>query len=315
MRAAFFYNMNKTKTMKSYLNLILLVLTISIFNLNKAKAQHPSPVDMLYQPLDDYFRFSGAGGGSLYGLFKPSGAASGIMSLDANFNLKEKIANSRRKISTLSVDFKIHPFVNSLIQSGDSLDVRRFIFQDNDFRLQFGVRFTRLKEREKLPNLGFKSYAQGFADIIILPFQVSNSVDPTQNKGFTTLSINAGGKFGIISKFMGGNFGINANPQVDMLLILDGTNSKALEEVTLRNVSAAVLAATPRSARGYVGAGVKIEVPLNDFIISFDVRRYFKMGSGPELAGLTDKTQFSIGGIATGSIFKNSKKKNKDKDK
>jgi hypothetical protein len=37
------------------------------------------------------------------------------------------------------------------------------------------------------------------------------------------------------------------------------------------------------------------------------------MGSGPELEGITDKTQFSIGGIATGSIFKNSKRKNKEK--
>jgi hypothetical protein len=299
--------------MKTLLSSIFLSLTLYFINIDIAKAQQPSPVDMLYQPLDDYFRFSGAGGGSLYGLFKPSGAASGIMSLDANFNLNEKVENAKRKISTLSFNFKIHPFVNSLIQSGDSMDVRRFIFQDNDFRLQFGARFTKLKEREKLPNLGFKSYSQGFVDFVILPFQVSNSVDPTQNKGFTTLSVNAGGKFGIITKFMGGNFGINANPQVDMLLILDGSDSKALEEVTLRNVSTTILDALPKSARAYIGTGVKIEIPLNDFIISFDIRRYFKMGSGPELEGITDKTQFSIGGIATGSIFKNSKRKNKEK--
>lgn len=300
--------------MKKYLKQFSILVSISILFIGKALAQQPVPIDMLYQPLDDYFRFSGAGGGSLYGLFKPSGAASGIMSLDANFNLKEKVENAKRKINTLAVNFKIHPFVNSLIGSGDSIDVRRFIFQDNDFRVQFGARFTRLKEREKLPNLGFKSYAQGFADIIILPFQVSNSVDPTENKGFTTLSINAGGKFGIIGKFMGGKFGISANPQLDMLLILDGANSKALEEVTIRNVSTALLDALPRSARAYIAGGVKIEVPLNDFILSFDIRRYFKIGSGPELAGLTDRTQFSIGGVATGTIFKNVKRK-KDKDK
>jgi hypothetical protein len=300
--------------MKCFLKYSLIILSVSVICSSKTFAQHPVPVDMLYQPLDDYFRFSGAGGGSLYGLFKPSGAASGIMSLDANFNLKEKVENAKRKINTLSVNFKIHPFVNSLIGSGDSIDVRRFIFQDNDFRIQFGARFTRLKEREKLPNLGFKSYAQGFADVIVLPFQVSNSVNPTQNKGFTTLSINAGGKFGIITKFMGGNFGISANPQLDMLLILDGSDSKALEEITIANVSTAVLDAMPRSARAYIGGGVKIEVPLNDFIISFDVRKYFKMGNGPELEGLTDNTQFSIGGVATGTIFKNVKKK-KSKEK
>jgi hypothetical protein len=99
-----------------------------------------------------------------------------------------------------------------------------------------GARFTRLREREKLPNLGFKQYAQGFVDLIIVPYQLANSVNPTLNRGFTTLSFNAGGKFGLITKFLGGNFGINANPQLDMLLILDGSDSKALEEVTIRNV-------------------------------------------------------------------------------
>lgn len=300
--------------MKSFIYAFL-ILGITLIKTDNLLAQHPTPVNMLYQPMDDYFRFSGAGGGNLYGFLKPSGAASGILSLDGNFNLSEKVVNSKRKITTLAVGFKIHPFVNSLIQSGDSMDVRRLIFQDNDFRVQFGARFTRLREKEKFPNLGFKSYAQGFADIIILPFQVINSVDPSQNKGFTTMSINAGGKFGIITKFMGGSFGISANPQLDMLLILDGTDSKALEEVTLRTVSTAVLDAMPKSARGYIGGGVKVEIPLNDFILTFDIRRYFKMSNGPELEGITDKTLFSVGGVAMGSIFKNNKKKEKDKVK
>ena len=295
-----------------YLSVLLLAFGLQ----SPLFAQHPTPIDMLYQPLDDFFRFSGAGGGSLYGLFKPSGAASGILSLDGNFNLKEKVEKAKRKINTLSVNFKIHPFINTLIESGDSMDVRRFAFQDNDFRMQFGARLTRLKENEKMPNFGFKSFAQGFVDLIVVPYQVANSVNATQNKGFTTLSFNAGGKFGIITKFMGGNFGITANPQVDMLFILDGGNSKALEEVTIRNVSTTVLDAMPRSARGYVAGGLKIEIPLNDFMISFDIRHYFKLGSGAELEGLTNNTLFSIGGIAMGSIFKNrNKKKDKPKDR
>jgi hypothetical protein len=182
------------------------------------------------------------------------------------------------------------------------------------FRIQMGARFTRLREREKLPNLGFKQYAQGFVDLIIVPYQLANSVNPTLNRGFTTLSFNAGGKFGLITKFLGGNFGINANPQLDMLLILDGSDSKALEEVTIRNVSPAILDALPRTARGYIGGGIKIEIPLNDFMLSFDIRRYYKLGSGEELVGLTDRTMFSIGGIAMGSIFKNRKKKERKKE-
>jgi len=271
-------------------------------------AQHPTPVDMLYEPLQEYFRVSGAGGGNLYGLNKASGAASGILGIDGNFNINEKVVKAKRKIQTASISFKIHPFVNTLIESADSMDIRRFTFQDNDFRIMLGGRFTQMKEREKYPNLGSKTFMQGFVDLIIVPYQVENSI--AGNKGFTTLSLNAGGKFGVITKFLGGKFGITANPQVDMLFIMDGSNSTALEEVTLKDVSN--LASLPRTARGYIGGGLKVEIPLNDFVISFDFRRYFSAGSGPELVGLTNRTLFSFGGVATGAIFKNrTKKKNR----
>ena len=208
------------------------------------------------------------------------------------------------------IDFKIHPFINTLLESGDSIDVRRFAFQDNDFRIQFGGRFTHLKEREKNPNMGSKTFAQGFLDIIIVPYQIESSV--AGNKGFTSLSLNMGGKFGVMGKFMGGTFGITANPQLDLLFLMDGPNSTALEEVTRKDLSglAAIGTTAAKSARGYVAGGLKIEIPLNDFILSFDIRRYFKMGAGAELEGLTNNTLFSIGGIAMGSIFKNRSKKN-----
>jgi hypothetical protein len=74
----------------------IIALVLGVFT--EASAQHPTPIDMLYQPLDDFFRFSGAGGGSLYGLFKPSGAASGILSLDGNFNLSEKMPMQKEKL-------------------------------------------------------------------------------------------------------------------------------------------------------------------------------------------------------------------------
>lgn len=281
----------------------------------KVYAQHPSPVDMLYAPLENYFRFSGAGGGNLYDFYKSSGAASGVLSFDGNFNLSEKVANTRRRINTVGVSFKVHPFINTLIESADSMDVRRFAFQDNDFRIQFGARFTHLKEKEKFPNLGFKRFAQGFVDLIIVPYQVENSVDPNNNTGFTTLSLNAGGKFGIMTKFMGGTFGMTINPQVDLLFIVNAPNSNALEEViygeTTINNSAANLAALPQTARGYAAGGVKIEVPLNDFVLSFDIRRYYKIGNGEEMPGMTNNTLFSVGGVAMGSILKNRKKKDK----
>jgi hypothetical protein len=39
------------------------------------------------------------------------------------------------------------------------------------------------------------------------------------------------------------------------------------------------------------------------------------MGNSPELEGITDNTLFSVGGVVMGSIFKNNKKKEKDKAK
>lgn len=302
--------------MKTKITFYLSLFAFLFFmQMQKAYTQHPSPVDMLYAPLENYFRFSGAGGGNLYDFYKSSGAASGVLSFDGNFNLSEKVANARRKINTVGVSFKVHPFINTLIESADSMDVRRFAFQDNDFRIQFGARFTHLKEKEKFPNLGFKRFTQGFVDIIIVPYQVENSVDPNNNTGFTTLSLNAGGKFGIMTKFMGGTFGATINPQLDFLFIVDAPNSTALEEViygeTTINNSAASLAALPQTARGYVAGGVKIEIPLNDFVLSFDIRRYYNIGNGEDMPGMTSNTLFSVGGVAMGSILKNRKKKEK----
>ncbi len=300
--------------MNIYYKFLTLLFVIGFLSSSSAlKAQHPTPVEMLYAPLDNYFRFSGAGGGNLYNFYQSSGAASGVLSFDGNFNLSEKIENARRKINTVAVTFKVHPFINTLIESGDSMDVRRFAFQDNDFRIQMGARFTHLKEKEK-QLLGTKRFAQGFVDLIIVPYQVENSVDPNNNTGFTTISLNAGGKFGIMTKFMGGTFGATINPQIDMLFIMDGPNSTSLEEVVYSsNTVVNNLASLPQTARGYVAGGLKIEIPLNDFLLSFDFRRYFKLGEGEELAGLTNNTLFSVGGVAMGSILKNRKKKKKRK--
>lgn len=293
--------------MKNLLFALSLLLSGQLF------AQHPTPVDMLFNPSENIFQFSGAGGGNLYGLFKASGAASGVLALDANYNLKEKVANGRKKINTIALNFKVHPFINTLLEGRDSLDFRKLAFQDNDFRLQFGARYTMLSEKEKKGLLegNSKRFAQAFIDVIVVPYQIEESV--SNQTGFTSLSLNMGGKFGILRKIMGGTFGITANPQLDLLFILD--QDMAFEEAFLKDPTANQLANMQASARAFAAAGLKIEVPLNDFMLTFDVRRYYKLGEGAELEGLTDRTLFSVGGVAMGSIFSKKKKSKSNKRK
>lgn len=272
------------------------------------EAQHPTPFSMLNTPMLKTFRVWGGGGGNFSGK-QSTPVPSGLLGLDANWNISDKIQDAKRKINTVLFDFKVHPFVNTLLESVDSMDVRRFAFQDHDFRFQFGARFTHLKEKEKNPNDKARIFAQGFLDIIIVPFQIQNSV--ADNKGFTSLSLNMGGKFGVTTKVFGSPLGITANPQLDFLFLMDGDGSTAIEEATRLDLTelAATGTAAVKTARGYVAAGIKFELPISEFIITFDLRKYFKMGQGAELTGLTDNLLFSVGTVAMGTIFGGKDKK------
>ena len=118
----------------------------------------------------------------------------------------------------------------------------------------------------------------------------------------TTLSINMGGKFGFVRRLGGGLWGISINPRADLLFVMDAQVSTG--EVRPFEGALGLNINDPQVSRAYLGLGTKIEIPLNDFALSFDFCKYFGMG-GDGAAGLTDNLLFSIGGVATGTIFKN----------
>ncbi len=291
--------------MKKHLTL-LFILVAALYS-RQAVAQHSSPIQMLFAPKEHTFTLVGAGGGNLYDLFKTTGGASSVLGFDANINIKDFVKNNKRRLQTLLIDFKVNLFNNTTFNAAyDSLDIRRFIFQDNDFRITFGMRYNFLKHKDK-ENARWKTFANTFFDIIIVPYQIENSA--YGNQGLTVVSLNAGGKFGFMTKWGIGVFGMSINPQLDMLFIMNAPNDLTFEEVTRTYTK---LPAGETLCRGYVGVGCKIEIPLTDFNLFFDFRKYIKAGSGVVLEGLTDRLQFSFGGVATGSIFQN-KKKNKKK--
>ena len=113
-------------------------------------AQHSSPVRMLYQPRENFFTITGAGGGNMFGLFKSSGAASGILGVDGNMKIGEDvIKKAKNHLKTLELSFKLNPFTNTSLDTFTSMDPRRLTFQDNDFRIMLGARYTLLREKEQ----------------------------------------------------------------------------------------------------------------------------------------------------------------------
>ncbi|MCP4437655.1 MAG: hypothetical protein GY810_01815 [Aureispira sp.] len=289
----------------------LLMFALILGFSTRLMAQQATPIRMLFEPRENTFSLTGAGGGNLYSLFNAAGSASGILGLDANFNLGDKIEEAKEKFQTIAATFKVNLFNSTLVRAVDSMDARRIVFQDNDFRINIGVRYNFIQQKNKKI---FKPVTSAFLDMVIVPYQVEGA---TQGKGFTTLSFNAGGKFGFLAKWGIGVFGITVNPQLDMLFVLESENSFSFEEImqtgTLPNLN------MPKMAKGYIGIGTKIEIPLTDFGLFFDFRKYFKVGAADAAPGLVDRLQFTFGGMALGSIFKNMKnakpKKKKDKKK
>lgn len=291
----------------------LFILGLLLSFVTQIFAQQSTPIRMLFEPRENTFSITGAGGGNLYSLVSAAGSASGILGIDANFDLGEKITDAKEKFKTIAGTFKVNLFNSTLVRAVDSMDARRIVFQDNDFRINIGLRYNIIKQKNKKI---FKPITSAFLDLVIVPYQVEGSAQG--NKGFTTLSLNAGGKFGFLTQWGIGIFGITINPQLDMLFVLQSKNDFSFEEImqtgTLPNLS------IPKLSKGYIGIGTKIEIPLTDFGLFFDFRKYFKIGSGVDAApGLVDRLQFTFGGMALGSIFKNMKKakprKKKEKKK
>jgi hypothetical protein len=290
--------------MKKYINIIGVLFLLQIAT--EAFSQHISNAKMVYNPRANTFAVSGVGGGNLYEFSSDKSSSSGQVSIDwniaLNYGKKKGYSKSRSngdKLRTLTTVFKYNPFLRANYVNGDSVELRKIAFVDNEFQMMLGFRFNQLNPFGSETSSKFlTSY---FIDFSTAPYQIQNS--PSNSTGFRNFNVNLGAQFGYLTNLDFGLLGVTINPQINYINIYDNkSGDRGFEE--LANSSNSL-------GRNYLGFGGKLIVYLNDFAIFFEGRKYISPKSYPSIIGLTDRAIFSIGGVATGTVFKN--KTNEDR--
>lgn len=282
--------------MKICLTLILIVVAKISFS------QQPSPIGIIFNPRVNTFAISGVGGGNLYELTAQKSSTSGQVALDWNIALKDGInkKNNKPKLTTLTTIFKYNPFLQANFVNGDSIEMRKVAFVDNEFQMLLGFRMNVLKSLGTDDNS--KMINMFFLDACMAPYRLENSISPT-NTGFRNFNINLGYQFGYITNTDFGLVGFTISPQLNFISIYeDQVGGTSFEE--LNN-------STNTLSRNILGGGFKINIPLNDFCFFFETRKYFPLDNSNSINGLTDRAIFSFGGVATGTVFKTKTKESK----
>jgi len=266
-----------------------------MLTMNYSFGQQPSPIGIIFNPRVNTFAISGVGGGNLYELTAQKSSTSGQVALDWNIGLADgKIKKTGKdKFTTLTTIFKYNPFLQANYVSGDSMEMRKLAFVDNEFQMLLGFRLSNIREvgtdnNAKLINLFF-------VDASMAPYSLAKSLD-SLNTGFKNFNINAGYQIGLITNTDFGLVGFTISPQINFLYVYDNeANGRSFEELTRINM---------KLSRNMLGGGFKINIPLNDFCFFFEARKYFPIDNSLNIKGLTDRTIFSFGGVATGTVFK-----------
>jgi hypothetical protein len=278
--------------MTTKITIFLFVVTIMT---TKAFCQQPSPIGIIFNPRVNTFAISGVGGGNLYELTAKNSSTSGQVALDWNIGLKDSRTKKtgKDKLTTLTTIFKYNPFLQANFVTGDSIELRKIAFVDNEFQMLLGFRLTNLTtmgtdNNSKLLNMFF-------ADASMAPYELKYSANPL-NTGFRNFNINLGYQVGYITNTDFGLVGFTFSPQLNFINIYENqSNGSAFEELNISN---------ERLSRNILGGGLKINIPLNDFCFFFEVRKYFPLDNSRQIIGLTDRAIFSFGGVATGTVFK-----------
>ena len=281
---------------------IVLSLIICFYS-NYVVCQHVSNARMMHNPRVNTFSVSGVGGGNLYEFDAKNSSSSGQITIDWNIAIDNSSKNSNKrstdyrsssnKLNTLTTVFKYNPFLKANFISGDSSEIRKIAFVDNEFQLMIGFRYNSLKTFGSDNNSKFiRSY---FIDLSTAPYQIQQST--TNSTGFRNFNVNLGAQFGYMTNLDFGLLGVTFNPQFNYVNIYDNRpGDKGFEEI-IRSKS--------DLSRNYFGLGGKLVVYLNDFAIFFEGRKYITSSQYSTTFGLSDRAIFSIGGVATGTVFKN----------
>ncbi|MCA6364886.1 MAG: hypothetical protein IM638_17780 [Bacteroidetes bacterium] len=275
---------------------------LALFSFGGLSAQQPSPIGMIFNPRVNTFAISGVGGGNMYEFTLANSSTSGQVTFDWNLALKDRqTKKGNDKFTTLLTLFKYNPFLKKNYISGDSLGLEKLAFIDNEFQFFLGLRVITVSESGQDKNARFMR--SWFFDASTVNFNLKSSISPL-NTGFRNFNLNAGFQIGYINNTDFGKVGVNISPQINYIYIYENRNGgKSLEELVL---------SSSNFSRNILGGGVKLNIPLNDFNIFFEGRSYFPLDNSTPIPGLTERVIFSIGGIATGNVFKSRTKEEKD---
>jgi hypothetical protein len=135
-----------------------------------------------------------------------------------------------------------------------------------------------------------------FADFSVSPYNIVSTIET--NNGFYNFNTTSGFQFGYTTATGFGVIALTFALQANYFYIYDYTSSDwAFDE--LLNYTEKTL------SRQWFGGGGKIIFQINDFAIYIESRYYAPIENQIQIRDFSTRPIFSIGGIATGTIFKN----------
>jgi len=264
--------------------------------------QQPVPIGLVFSPRINKFAISGVGGLNAYLQEGQKLSGSAQIALDWNIAINDKNSKKKNKPqrTTFTTLVKYNPKLQTSYNAGDSIEISKIGFVDNEYNGMLGFRLTNIRQ------LGIDDNARilraFFVDAAFTRYLLRNSLC-SLNTGFWNFNINTGFQFGFLNNTDFGLLGVIFSPQLNFIYVFENNmGGKSFEELTK---------SPNKLSRHLLGAGFKISVPVNDFYLYFETRKYYPVDNNTIIPGLTNRAIFSFGGVATGNIFKTKTKETK----
>jgi len=263
----------------------LLILMFSVF---RTVAQQAIPVEMIYAPDENNFSISGVGGGNIHEFKAQNSNASAQLAVDFNINLGESST-----LRTLTTSVKYNPVAKTSFSTSETFDINRLTFVDNQYLFFLGLRYYSLKSNNEA-----KFFGNIFTDFSVSPYDIT-STSPF-NQGFYNFSTTSGTQFGYTTETNFGVIALGLSLQGNYFYIYDYTTDDIAFDELFGYVDRTL-------SRQWAGGGAKITFQINDFAIFIEGRQYLPIENRVGIKDFSNRPIFSIGGIATGTIFRNKK--------
>lgn len=273
---------NKTIMKKS---LLIFLMLCSLTNFG----QQAIPTEMLFNPRVNKFSISGIGGGNMHELSSSSSSASAQIATDFAIKLKD----TDERYRTLVTSFKYNPTSHTKFFVGDTIDMKRIAFIDNQYLIYFGAKYYALHNSDNDENEA-RWINSVFFDGSLSTYNIKNSL--YNNKGFYNFNLLAGIQGGYTTNTDFGIIAVTLSLQGNYINIYDlTTTDRAFDELLSADYN--------ELARNYYGYGGKFTFQINDFAIYLELRRYYS-DNKVVINDFSNRAIFSIGGVATGTIFR-----------